>query len=40
MQSHPERLAPLQEKELTALETLVEGVSADDDFELPEDVSF
>ena len=40
MQSNPGRLVPLQEGELTALETLVEGVSADDDFELPKDVSF
>ncbi len=40
MRSHPEHLTPFRETELTALETLVAGVSVNDEDVLPEDVTF
>ncbi len=40
IRSNPSGLVPFQEVELTALERLVANVSVDDDYELPEDVTF
>ena len=40
IRSNPGRLVSFKEEELSALERLVTNVSVDDDYELPEDVTF
>ncbi len=40
IRSNPFRFAPLSETELAALEMLVEDVTVNDDYELPETVTF
>ena len=40
IQTNPGRLVPFAEGELTVLETLVETVAVDDDYQLPGDVTF
>lgn len=40
IQTNPDHLVPFAERELSVLEKLVENVVVDDDYQLPDDVTF